>query len=138
MDQVILHIENPSERQDYELGQEVTIGRTDASALVLSDSGLSRRNTTIFRDGEAVLVVDESSLNGTILNGAKISGPPQELRDGDILRIGSETTIRIAIRTAAGRPEIQRSVPTSRPNIAPMPAAVSQLPAGEISGPRRL
>jgi pSer/pThr/pTyr-binding forkhead associated (FHA) protein len=83
MDQVTLHIENSSERRDYDLGQEVTLGRTDASSLVVSDSGLSRRNTTIFRDGDLVLIVDEGSLNGTFLNGRKLSGPPEELRDGD-------------------------------------------------------
>jgi FOG: FHA domain len=74
MDQVTLHIENSSERRDYDLGQEVTLGRTDASSLVVSDSGLSRRNTTIFRDGDLVLIVDEGSLNGTFLNGRKLSG----------------------------------------------------------------
>jgi len=96
MIQVTLQIENPYERQDYELGQDVTIGRSDASNLVLSDQGLSRRNTTIFRDGDAVLVVDENSLNGTILNGSKVP-TAQELRDGDEIRIGSETTIRVLI-----------------------------------------
>src|SRR6185369_16215539 len=96
MIQVTLQIENPYERRDFELEHEVTIGRSDASNLVLSDQGLSRRNTTIFRDGDAVLVVDENSLNGTILNGSKVS-TAQELRDGDEIRIGSETTIRVRI-----------------------------------------
>ena len=82
MARVTLHIDNPYDRQDLELGEEITIGRSDASQLVLSDQGLSRRNTTIFRDGDAVLLVDENSLNGTFLNGAK-SNRPTEIRDGD-------------------------------------------------------
>ena len=97
MTQVILHIENGYERRDYDLREEVTIGRTEASSLVLSDSGLSRRNTTIFRDGDAVLIVDEGSLNGTILNGIRVQGTATELRHGDEIRVGSETIIRVEI-----------------------------------------
>jgi len=129
MNQVKLQIENPYERQDYELGREVTIGRTDASSLVLSDAGLSRRNTTIFRDGEAVLVVDENSLNGTILNGTKIAGAAQELRDGDELRIGSETTIRVRIgasQAQAVSQPVRASETTAIPRAAATPAASAE------------
>ncbi|HEY2865575.1 MAG TPA: FHA domain-containing protein [Pyrinomonadaceae bacterium] len=97
MTKATLHIENSYERRDFELEDDVTIGRSDASALVLSDQGLSRRNTTVFRDGEAVLVVDEGSLNGTFLNGVRLTGPAAELRNGDELKIGSETRIRVQI-----------------------------------------
>jgi pSer/pThr/pTyr-binding forkhead associated (FHA) protein len=96
MPKVTLHIENPYEQNEFELVDEITVGRTDASQLVLADPGLSRRNTTFFRDGEAVLVVDEGSLNGTFLNGAKLTAAA-ELRDGDQVRIGSETVIRVQI-----------------------------------------
>jgi len=139
MDQVTLHIENSSGRQDYELGQEVTIGRTNASTLVLSDSGLSRRNTTIFRDGDTVLVVDENSLNGTILNGSKITGAAQELRDGDVLRIGSDTSIRISIGAATSQPSIQQPITTvERSNVAPVTANISQSSGPVASEPKRL
>ncbi len=37
-------------------------GRTSSSKIVLDDIGLSRLNTTFFRDGDAVFVVDENSL----------------------------------------------------------------------------
>src|SRR5437763_16315812 len=94
MQKVVLHIENSYERKTVELGEDLTIGRTDLSDLVLEDSGLSRKNTTFFRDGDTILVADENSTNGTFLNAQRISGPPQELRDGDTLRIGSDTGIR--------------------------------------------
>src|SRR5512144_941577 len=103
MSEVILHIENSYDRHEYRLQQEVTMGRTDASSLVLSDQGLSRRNTTIFRDGDLVLIVDEGSLNGTFLNGRKLTASPEELRDGDEVRIGSETIIRVKIGAAVDR-----------------------------------
>ena len=139
MSEVILHIENAYDRQDYRLEQEVTIGRTDVSSLVLSDQGLSRRNTTIFRDGELVLVVDEGSLNGTFLNGRKLTGSPEELRDGDEVRIGSDTLIRVRIEAGFARSAAAPSVPvvsagspvTAAPSQSfgqPIPAAGRKLP----------
>ena len=97
MPKATLHIENPYERKTVSVDDELTIGRTDQSQVVLQDQGLSRRNTTFFLDDELVFVADEGSLNGTILNGVKISGPPQELRDGDVITIGSETRITVQI-----------------------------------------
>ena len=119
MSEVVLLIEYSYDRQEYLLDQEVTIGRSDASSLVLSDQGLSRRNTTIFRDGEVVLIVDEGSLNGTFLNGRKLTGAPEELRDGDEVRIGSGTTIRIQIDTRT------RQKATTTPPLVAKPQAVA-------------
>ena len=48
-------------------------GARDSAQIVLDDDGLSRVNTTIFRDGEKVLVVDENSINGTFLTAKKWS-----------------------------------------------------------------
>jgi pSer/pThr/pTyr-binding forkhead associated (FHA) protein len=137
MDQVTLHIENSSERRDYDLGQEVTLGRTDASSLVVLDGGLSRRNTTIFRDGDLVLIVDEGSLNGTFLNGRKLSGTPEELRNGDEVRIGSETTIRVEI----GGTQPQRSAvqtPVLQKPAAATPAVAAPRPVASTPGSKRL
>jgi pSer/pThr/pTyr-binding forkhead associated (FHA) protein len=120
MVKVTLQIENTLERHEFELGDEITIGRTDASGLVLSDQGLSRRNTTVFRDGDAVLVVDEDSLNGTFLNGRKITGGAEELRDGDEIRLGSETLIRVRFGEAT------RSVSTSVVDSKPAPDTIVQ------------
>jgi len=110
MSKVTLHIESPYERREFELNDEITIGRTDASGLVLSDVGLSRRNTTIFRDGDAVVAIDEGSLNGTFLNGNRLT-VATELRDGDQLKIGNETRIRIRIGEASRQTAAPATVP---------------------------
>jgi hypothetical protein len=135
MTRVTLHIENPFERREFDLADEITIGRTDASGLVLSDTGLSRRNTTIFRDGEAVLIVDENSLNGTFLNGTRLAGAAQELRNGDEIRIGSETTIRMRIVesiASSSSSHIEAETPEAFQSPAPITqTTASQLPADD-------
>ncbi len=94
---VTLYIENRNESKVVELDRELSIGRTPAAQLVLDDEGLSRVNTVIFADGEEVLVTDEGSTNGTFLNGEQISGRPRVLTNGDRLKIGTHTEIRVDI-----------------------------------------
>ncbi len=115
MEQVKLHIESPDGEQTVSLDEELTIGRTDAAQLILADSGLSRKNTTFFRDGDDILVVDEGSTNGTFLNGDQISGPPRVLRNGDELKIGSSTRIRVEFvsEKAEARPDVSVATPAS-------------------------
>jgi pSer/pThr/pTyr-binding forkhead associated (FHA) protein len=116
MKKVTLRIENPFEREIVALEDEISIGRTDAARVVLSDTGLSRRNTTFFRDGDAVYVVDENSLNGTFIAGERISGAPVRVFDGDVVTLGSETRISIEIREreeAAASHHPQTSAPTA-------------------------
>ena len=112
MKKITLQISNPFERETVALDDEISIGRTSESQIVLSDSGLSRKNTTFFRDGEAVLVVDENSTNGTHLNGTRISGAPVRVFDGDEIKIGSETRITVEIV------ESQKSRFESQPQIS--------------------
>ena len=105
---VALSIANSLERRTETLGDELTIGRAAPSHLVLSDVGLSRRNTTFFRDGEDVLVVDENSTNGTFLNGAKLDNRPHILKNGDEIKIGGETRIRVEFEGAGRDGETER------------------------------
>jgi pSer/pThr/pTyr-binding forkhead associated (FHA) protein len=97
MQEIVLHISNSSVDKIVALEDELSIGRTDLAQIVLDDAGLSRKNTTFFRDGETVFAVDENSLNGSFLNGERISGAPIRVFDGDEIKIGSETIIRIEI-----------------------------------------
>ena len=108
---VTLHIDGPFGSKTVTLADELSIGRTELAQLVLDDSGLSRVNTTFFVDGDEVFVADENSLNGTFLNGEKVEGRPRRLADGDQIRIGSDTRIRVEIGggfgSAVEKPEVQ-------------------------------
>lgn len=102
MKKVTLEIVNSYERRTVVLEEELTVGRTSAAQLVIADAGLSRLNTTFFRDNDDVLIADENSLNGTFLNGDRIAGRPRVLSDGDEIRLGSETLIRVLIEENFG------------------------------------
>ncbi|KXK01374.1 MAG: GAF/FHA/SpoE domain-containing protein [Acidobacteria bacterium OLB17] len=127
MKPVKLHIDAPDGARSIALDEELSIGRTPESDIVIADSGLSRRNTSIFRDGDDVLIVDERSTNGTFLNGEKLDDRPRIIRDGDTIRIGSSTTIRVeagGTRTAETPPEQKPTAPVEAA-AAPPPTYVA-------------
>ncbi len=133
---VTLHIQDPSGSRDVAVKDELTIGRTDLSQIAIDDPGLSRKNTTFFIDGSELLVVDENSLNGTFLNGAKVIGPPQVVHDGDVVKIGSYIEIRIEIEgsrqyTAApiAEPVSNITEPVAPPPIQP----AAKKPSAKVS-----
>ncbi len=97
MQKINLHIKTPFETQTVSLEDEISIGRTNLARIVLSDTGLSRLNTSFFLDEGAVFVVDENSLNGTFLNGEKLSNQPRRVYNGDTITLGSETKITVEI-----------------------------------------
>ncbi len=104
MEKVTLYIETiGGDAKTLSLDDEISIGRTDAAKIALADGGLSRLNTTFFRDEDLVFVVDENSTNGTFVNGEKISGQPRQIYDGDRIKIGSETQIRVEIQDSEFR-----------------------------------
>ena len=119
MEKVLLKIESGYETKEVELGEELSIGRSDQADLMLDDPGLSRVNTTFFRDGEEVLIVDEGSTNGTSVNGSRITGPAIVLFDGDEITLGSETRIEVVFGESASSDDLgekaAESVRESRP-----------------------
>lgn len=58
----------------YALGQEVTVGRGDAT-IVIASRAVSRRHVRIFRGEAGPMVEDLGTRNGTTLAGARLTGP---------------------------------------------------------------
>jgi len=110
MKKVTLFIETLGETKTVTLEEETSIGRTDAANIALGDAGLSRVNTTFFRDGDVVFVVDENSLNGTFVNGGKVSDQPQRIFDGDQIKLGTETYIRLEIAESRESREASQNI----------------------------
>lgn len=64
------------------------IGRSPENALALSqDSTVSRRHASVARQGDAYLLRDEGSSNGTFVNGLRVT--EHVLRPGDEIQVGS-------------------------------------------------
>lgn len=65
----------------------IVVGRDQACTLVLDDDYASSRHARFFPSGEAWLVEDLGSTNGTFVNGRRITTPTQ-LEVGHEVRIG--------------------------------------------------
>lgn len=69
-------------------GSEVSIGREVGNAIQLDrDNTVSRRHARVIKQGDAWVIRDEGSSNGTWVNGIRIT--EQALRAGDEIQIGA-------------------------------------------------
>lgn len=136
-----LHIVGPYTSKTVEVTGEMSIGRTDRATVVADDPGLSRVNTTFFIDEGELLVADENSTNGTFLNGDRIVGRPRILRDGDELKIGTGTRIRIEIADSAApkkeQPLHDVSAAAAAQPSAPTPRPIETNKTSAIAAPPR-
>ena len=73
----------------------ISMGRGSDADLRFDDDGLSRLHATIHRDGEKIWILDENSTNGTFVNGEKVPPAGTSLDDGDRVKIGHYTDLRI-------------------------------------------
>jgi hypothetical protein len=71
----------------YDIGRGATLGRGDQCEIKLEDNFASTRHARLVPQGDAIVLEDLGSTNGTYLNGQAVTGP-QPLHDGDRVRIG--------------------------------------------------
>ena len=92
------------------LEDESVIGRTDKSAVALSDASVSSKHARVLRSGGAFAIEDLGSRNGTFVNGEKVA-EKRPLADGDVVRCGKVLlTFNIAAETRAKettQPEVE-------------------------------
>lgn len=98
-------------------GEKMSFGRGSEADYRFEDDGLSRLHATVYREGERVWIVDESSLNGTFVNGEKARPSGTALADGDAVKIGHYTKLKVRIT------EEQISAPVYADNQAKTVAA---------------
>lgn len=71
-----LVIKNPDgSQQEQDVAEQLTIGRAEGNDLILSEGGVSRKHARFFVEGDACMVEDAGSANGTFVDGEKIEGP---------------------------------------------------------------
>lgn len=85
---------------EFPLTKEINIGRLDAASATFPDvdltvdggleKGVSRRHARITRQGEELFIEDLGSVNGTFLNGKRLTPYlPHPLQSGDEIRLGT-------------------------------------------------
>jgi hypothetical protein len=89
----------------------LVIGRDESCALTLPGRQISRRHATIFRRGDRYFVRDESSRNGTFLDGRMVTAPQNLLDGAEILVADRYRLIFVASEATA---PLYRPGPTQR------------------------
>jgi serine phosphatase RsbU (regulator of sigma subunit) len=73
-------------------GPLITLGRATDCTIPIRDRYLSRRHAEIVRDADLWIVRDLGSVNGTLLNGERLSGSAP-LRPGDRITLGDSEVV---------------------------------------------
>lgn len=67
------------------------IGRGQDASFRLADTSVSRRHVDVYFDGQAAVLHDLGSTNGTTVNGSSVQ--TWQLADGDVIHIGHSTVV---------------------------------------------
>ena len=112
-------IEQPGEYLCYEEGGELRtvaltrewtrIGRSLAADVRFDDPTVSRRHALIVRQPDGVRVLDDRSLNGVFVNGARVEG--KVLKDGDEIIVGRYRLSFCVVHAGAGAEDAAPSAP---------------------------
>ena len=114
-----------------EVREPIEIGR-ECDGILLSDPQASRRHATFTPRGDSVLVEDNGSTNGTLLDGTRITSAVV-LVAGSVIRIGDTVVQLAADHEVAARPANGTAAPstvTVSPGGSPDLAAVRAVPSG--------
>jgi pSer/pThr/pTyr-binding forkhead associated (FHA) protein len=87
----------------FTLKQKAHLGRTPDADLSVLDPTVSTDHARVWRQGERVFLRDLGSTNGTFVNGGRVVGRKQ-LGDGDTVRLGRDTHIKVKVVTEDGAP----------------------------------
>ena len=111
----------------------ITVGRHGQCDLQVNDTWVSRQHARITWGGAGYLIEDLNTVNGTYVNGERISRP-RSLRSGDIVRLGTQVELGFQAGAPAGMPQSPPAVipePAPVPDRAPAFPEPSPLPHGQ-------
>ena len=118
----------PSQGREYPADAVGTVGR-EGCDITLEDPDVSRRHAEIRYEGDAVVVEDLGSTNGTFVNGERISGA-RPLSEGDEVRFG-DTVWRLQMRPGVTVPGAQVVAEPQVTVARPVPPQAPPPPVGE-------
>lgn len=83
----VVIVDPEGKTRSFEITDELIVGRSSKCHVVITDTFASQVHSRIFRRGEAVMIEDMGSTNGTFLNRRKVNAALGVNR-GDTARIG--------------------------------------------------
>ena len=124
-----LILTSPEGQQTVTLAARNSLGRHPDSSIQILDKIVSKEHCRILLEGDTWLLEDLDSLNGTFLNGARLSGK-RPLLHGDEFSLGAtRARFELEARERNGVPDtVQRSAPSRPPAAEPVRAEMSQAP----------
>jgi len=100
-----LCFEEGGELRTFALTREWTrVGRSLAADVRFDDPTVSRRHALIVRHADGVRLLDDRSLNGVFVNGARVDG--QLLQDGDEIVVGRYRLTFVSVPADAAASEL--------------------------------
>lgn len=115
---VLVVTQGPITGQRLELEGELVIGR-EGAAVTIDDSELSRRHAAVRPVEGGIEIEDLGSLNGTFVNGQRITAPTR-VTGGDSIKLGQSV---LELEAAAAPPTVASAVPAEP--VAPSAARTS-------------
>ncbi|MBP7292378.1 MAG: FHA domain-containing protein, partial [Nannocystaceae bacterium] len=110
--------------------REITVGRTAANDLMISEPGVSSAHARVLFTGTEVTIIDLESTNGTFVNGTRIQGPYILAPRDEVYICAHRLEFEIAAGAMAGPNTGGRGVGmTSDPSIQPPSPAFAASPA---------
>lgn len=137
--EISLTYPTPEGSRSIEIEDERTsFGRGSEAMYRFDDNGLSRLNSTLYRDADKIWIVDENSTNGTFVNGERTAPAGTPLRNGDTIKIGHETVLTVRLAEKVKVQEISAPAPGPiRPVTAATPTSdtgFNWIPVAVIAG----
>ena len=118
--QLVLLVEGRAS-QSFPLRGQVTLGRDKSNSIVVADQKVSRHHASLASVGDAFIITDQGSANGTYLNGVLLAQPTR-LKDMDHISVG-DTHFRFSTTESSAKAAIDPQP------AAVLPGAVPQSPA---------
>jgi pSer/pThr/pTyr-binding forkhead associated (FHA) protein len=122
----------PTPGKDFPLEKaEIFIGRDLGNDIVINDPEVSRRHARLYLQGNAYIIEDLGSTNGTSINGQHLTGPYM-LRAGEQITFGERVNLSVeavvkAPEPVMAKPSFQQAADIQPPVIQRQP--VYQSPA---------
>jgi pSer/pThr/pTyr-binding forkhead associated (FHA) protein len=102
---------------------ELTVGRDQDRQMQLASASVSRRHAKLVVSGTQLLVVDDGSANGVVVNGARIGGPTPVDPRARVELADFRLVIESQSPQSQSPPSPQSAPPEATPSVAPFATA---------------